>query len=120
MNAEEHYRSILAKQLAMNEQTWAALQNHGVTEQTMLRLEFLYWCSSESQARRLMAFLRKETDYNVAMEADDETAGQWIVTGQTQEAAVSKEILDQLIGFQPRITRMRRILADQIVGPDPR
>ena len=37
---EAHYDDILAKQLAMSRQTWAALQQHGVTEESRLRLDF--------------------------------------------------------------------------------
>ena len=33
MSIDSHYEDILQKQLAMNRQTWAALQKHGVTEE---------------------------------------------------------------------------------------
>jgi hypothetical protein len=35
---DERQQEVLAKQLAMNQQTWAALQQRGVTEDTELRL----------------------------------------------------------------------------------
>ncbi len=37
-----HYESILEKQILMNRQTWAALQKHGVTDESQLRLEFSF------------------------------------------------------------------------------
>jgi hypothetical protein len=35
---DERQQEVLAKQLAMNRQTWTALQQRGVTEDTELRL----------------------------------------------------------------------------------
>ena len=39
---DARYETILAKQLAMNSETWAALQKHGVTAESKLRLDFSY------------------------------------------------------------------------------
>jgi regulator of ribonuclease activity B len=97
MNSDDKYESTLAKQLAMNERTWVALQNHGITQTTLLRLDFLYYCPSESSAQQLAAFLEDETDYEVEMRADRDTKGKWVVEGQTQETSVSREILDQWV-----------------------
>jgi len=65
---------VLAKQLAMNEQTWAALQTHGVTPESELRLDFFYGAPSREAADELAAFLREQTDYEVSA-ADDAVAG---------------------------------------------
>jgi hypothetical protein len=35
-------KDVIARQLAMNAQTWEALQELGVTEQTELALDFFY------------------------------------------------------------------------------
>jgi len=47
---DAHYETILAKQLAMNRQTWAALQKHGVTAENTLRLDFSYNAASREAA----------------------------------------------------------------------
>jgi hypothetical protein len=64
---EAHYENILAKQLAMNRQTWAALQQHGVTEEIMLRLDFSYNPSSREAAEKLRFLLQEETDYELEL-----------------------------------------------------
>jgi hypothetical protein len=58
---DERMRQVLAKQLGMNQKTWEALQGRGVTEDSQLRLDFLYQASGESQARALAAFVGKPT-----------------------------------------------------------
>ena len=81
---------VLAKQVAMNRQTWEALKAHGVTEQTELRLDFAYEAPGREQADTLASYLREETDYDVV--ADDKS-----VTGSTQPTGVSPEILDEWV-----------------------
>ena len=83
-------QNVLARQLAMNRQTWATLQAHGVTEETELHLDFTYKATDRDKADELAGFLRAETDYNVA--ADDTS-----VSGSTQATSVSPEILDQWV-----------------------
>jgi hypothetical protein len=51
----------MAKQLTMNEQTWATLQHHGVTEATALRRDFAYSAPGEVSAIKLQAVLAGET-----------------------------------------------------------
>jgi hypothetical protein len=95
---DAHHETILVKQLAMNRQTWAALQKHGVTVESKLRLDFSYNAASREAAENLCALLREQTDYEV----NAETSGsflrrKWRVEGRTQETAVSPEILDQWV-----------------------
>jgi hypothetical protein len=59
----------LENQLAMNRQSWSALQEHGVTEASNLRLDFFYIASGEREALRLSEFLQAETDCEVAVMA---------------------------------------------------
>ena len=40
---DKHYERILEKQLAMNRQTWAALERRGATEDSELRLDFFFY-----------------------------------------------------------------------------
>jgi Regulator of ribonuclease activity B len=81
---------VLAKQLAMNEQTWTALQEHGVTTETELRLDFFYVAPSRKSAERLAGFLRTETDYDVRSRHDS-------VTGTTQPRTVDLDVLNQWV-----------------------
>jgi hypothetical protein len=57
----------LAAQIAMNRQSWQALQSHGVTDGSELRLDFFYMAPGEGQANALAAFLQDETDYDVTV-----------------------------------------------------
>jgi len=95
---DAHYENILAKQLAMNRQTWAALQKHGVTAESKLRLDFSYNAAGQKAAEGLCTLLRKQTDYEVNVVG----SGSFLrrkgrVEGRTQETAVSPEILDQWV-----------------------
>jgi hypothetical protein len=95
---DAHYETILAKQLAMNRRTWAALQNHGVTAESMLRLAFSYNSASREAAESLCALLREQTDYEVNVGSSGSfLCRKWRVEGRTQETAVSPEILDQWV-----------------------
>jgi len=95
---ETHYEDILGKQLTMNRQTWAALQKHGVTEDSQLRLDFSYNARSHEAADKLCALLREQTDYEVQVESDGSLLRRtWRVEGKTQKTAVSPAILDQWV-----------------------
>ena len=90
----------LESQLSLNRQTWQGLQEHGVTEQSKLRLDFFYVAPGEQQAEALTEFLQRETDYDVA--ASSSGGGflkkkAWAVNGATQETEVSLAILDQWV-----------------------
>jgi hypothetical protein len=92
------YRRILGKQLVMNGQTWALLQQRGVTEATELRLEFNYNAPDRQSAETLKLALEQETNYQVKVEA---TGGlfsrRWRVEGSTQPTTISAAILDQWV-----------------------
>jgi hypothetical protein len=61
----EHYNEILSKQLLMNRQTWAALQGHGITADSQLRLEFSYNAPSHAAAEALVLLIKQQTDYEI-------------------------------------------------------
>src|SRR5450631_1809124 len=95
---DTHYEEILAKQLAMNQQTWAALQEHGMTEESTLRLDFSYNAPNRGAADKLCALLREQTDYEVEVESSGSfLRRRWRVEGRTQKAALSPAILDQWV-----------------------
>lgn len=96
--SDSEYENIVEKQLAMNRQTWAALQRHGVTEGRQLRLDFSYNAPNRGAADELCALLRAQTDYEVTVEsAGSFLRRKWRVEGRTQETAVSPAILDQWV-----------------------
>jgi len=89
---------ILEKQLTMNRQTWAALQKHGVTQDSHLRLDFSYNAPTHDAADKLCALLRAQTDYEVTVEsARSFLRRKWRIEGKTQNMAVSPEVLDQWV-----------------------
>jgi hypothetical protein len=97
---DAHYEQILATQLAMNRQTWAVLQQHGVTEQSQLRLDFSYNAPSKDAAEALVALLKDQTDYEVRVESSGSfLRRKWRVEGTTQKTAVSPQILDQWVDW---------------------
>ena len=90
----------LESQLAMNRQTWQALQDHGVTESSRVRLDFFYVALGEQQANALARFLQDETDYEVAVASQGGgllKKKAWAVNGSTQETEVSLSILDRWV-----------------------
>jgi hypothetical protein len=94
--------TVLRQQLAMNPQTWAALQEHGVDESTELRLDFFYVAPGQSEAETLGAFLRRETDYNVGVERIRKrmlSKKRWYVMGLTQPTTISLDILNQWVDW---------------------
>jgi hypothetical protein len=96
--SSEHYNEILAKQLLMNRQTWAALQGHGITADSQLRLEFSYNAPSHAAAEALVLLIKQQTDYEIRVEAGGNFIHRkWRVEGATQTTAVSLEILDQWV-----------------------
>jgi hypothetical protein len=93
-------REVLAQQLAMNRQSWLALQEHGMTEESELRLDFFYVSPSEQQANALRAFIQDETDYDVRVGSNGGgllKKKNWLVTGSTQPTQASQDILDQWV-----------------------
>jgi hypothetical protein len=95
---DTRYEDILGKQLTMNRQTWTALQKHGVTQDSQLRLDFSYNAPSHEAADKLCALLRAQTDYEVTVEsAGSFLRRKWRIEGKTQNTAVSPEVLDQWV-----------------------
>jgi hypothetical protein len=105
---DTHYEDILATQLAMNEQTWAALQKRGVTEESTLRFDFSYNAPDRGAADRMCALLRDQTDYDVKVESSGSfLRRRWRVEGRTQNTAVSPAILDQWVTWMVTAGKQR-------------
>ena len=91
----EWYEQLLELHLRKNEEIWAQLREHGVEDDSLLRLGFLYLAPGAAEAQLLVDFLRAETDYEVdarLQPAEDELS--WVVIGTTQPTSVSLELLD--------------------------
>jgi regulator of ribonuclease activity B len=89
---------ILARQLAMNGETWATLQEHGVREDTELRLDFSYNAPSHQAAEDLQALLREQTDYDLhVLSSGSLLSRKWRLEGTTQSTRISHAILDQWV-----------------------
>ena len=105
MSADEQWmEEVLEAQLAMNSDAWAQLRQHGVTEDTELRLEFAYIAADEQAAQALAAYLQAETEYEVTI--DSSSSGgllrrttEWKVSGITHETIVNQEILDEWVAW---------------------
>jgi regulator of ribonuclease activity B len=97
---DKRYRDLLARQLSMNVETWRALQSHGVTEATPLRLDFSYAAPDQASAEALKRSLEEQTDYDVEVLSQGGIhRGRWVVAGSTQPTAVSPAILDQWVDW---------------------
>ena len=96
----ERYRRLLAKQLAMNEQTWRALLGHGITSDSDVRLDFAFRAPNETAALGLKELLQDQTDYSVTVQSGGSLSRpQWTVAGSTQPTSISPEILDQWVDW---------------------
>ena len=96
----ERYRRLLARQWAMNHQTWRILQDHGVTLAPEVRLEFVYRAPDRAAALRLQHFLEDQTDYDVAVQSSGSSRQkQWIVAGTTRPTGISPDFLDQWVDW---------------------
>ncbi len=110
----EWYEQLLELQLRANRDIWAGLQEHGRGAPTVLRLGFAYLSPGEDEARRLVAFLQRETDYEVEVrsrrqEDDPDAEPTCFVTGTTQPTAASLELLDNWVEWM--------IAAGAVEGP---
>jgi len=96
----EWYDELLEHQLSRNRDIWAGLREHGVDDDSEVRLGFVYIAPGVAEADQLVAFLRQETDYDVSTrERPGEGEGEaedpdWVVIGTTQPTPVSLELLD--------------------------
>ncbi len=99
---------VLDRQLAMNRETWAELQRHGVTEDKQLRLDFAYEAPDRHSADTLARFLQNETDYDVQADAGKR---RWLDPGHDDQRRDSEPV-DQVDGhgwIRERSLQVRRL-----------
>jgi hypothetical protein len=91
---------VLAAQKDMNVSTWRMLQDRGVTEASMLQLDFTFDAPGQAEADRLVRFLQRETDYQAETARVDRGGLRrrgWIAKGQTGATTISLDILDDWV-----------------------
>lgn len=103
-------------QRQLDDMTWKTLQEHGVTEATELRLDFFFNAPSFETATALHDFLQVETDYDLAIDREPQP----VVSGATQPTTISREILDQWVGYMCGAAVMRDCEFDGWGGADSR
>ncbi len=96
----EWFDLLLSQQLRANAGIWKMLESHGVTEQTLLRLCFIYLAPGEAEAQHLVDFIKAETDYDVDARTQAKSSSkksEWVVAGATQPTAVDREMIDRWV-----------------------
>ena len=96
------YEETRREQLAMNPRTWAALQEHGVDETTLVTLDFFYDAPTEEAARALADFILDETDHTATVSGTKNRLTRktrWSVSGSTEPTAISLEILNEWVDW---------------------
>ncbi|BHH82365.1 hypothetical protein LA52FAK_06540 [Desulforhopalus sp. 52FAK] len=94
------YEKLLKSQLSMTIKTWEQLQANGATEKSKLKLEFFFYCSSETSAKDCMQhFLEYEYKVEIKPENDNEKTSLWLLSGNTQPTEVNEKILLQWVDY---------------------
>ena len=98
--ADEHFRRLLAQQLEMNPRTWAALQEHGVDEQSLMVIEFSFTAPGKRQATELVNVLRARTTFTAELLREGSLLKRhWRIVGHTRPSTASVAMLDDWVTF---------------------
>jgi Regulator of ribonuclease activity B len=93
----EWYEQLLELQLRANPAILEQLHELGVTDETHMRLGFIYLAPGEQEAQRLEDFLREQTDYELQTRSRRKgffEHPEWLVVGATQPTAVTLDTVD--------------------------
>jgi hypothetical protein len=93
----EWYERLLEEQLSRNRDIWAGLREHGLADESELRLGFVFVAAGQNPAEQLAAFLLDETDYDVEARlrpGEEDADAEWIVVGTTEPTPVSLDLID--------------------------
>ena len=86
---------ILSQQVAFNRQTYAALQQAGLTADTLVTLDFTYVAPDRKAASALGSFLENNDCLNVKVAASSN--GHFEVTGHSQPTTITADLLDKWV-----------------------
>jgi hypothetical protein len=93
----EWYEQLLELQLRANPAILEQLRELGVTDETQMRLGFIYLAPGEEEAQRLEEFLREQTDYELQTRRRRKgffEHPEWLVVGATQPTAITLETVN--------------------------
>jgi hypothetical protein len=93
----EWYEQLLELQLRANPAILERLRELGVTDETQMRLGFIYLAPGEEEAQRLEDFLREQTDYELQTRRRRKgffEHPEWLVVGATQPTAITLETVN--------------------------
>jgi Regulator of ribonuclease activity B len=97
---DDRFHRLLEQQLAMNPQTWSALEERGIDARTLLVIEFSFTAPGRRQARQLVKVLRARTNFSADIVGDGPLLKRhWRVVGHTQPATASVEMLNDWVTF---------------------
>ena len=92
---DDRFKRLLAQQLEMNPRTWAALEEHGVDERSLLVIDYSFTAPGKKQAHRLFDVLRQRTSFTAEVLRDgSRMKPHWRVVGHTVPSTVSVAMLD--------------------------
>jgi hypothetical protein len=99
-SADDRFHRLLAQQLEMNPQTWAALEERGVGVQTRLVIEFSFTAPGKRKAQKLIEILGERTNFKAQLLSDGPMFKRhWRVVGHTQPAMASLDMLNDWVTF---------------------
>lgn len=105
-DADEHdpFRQLLDRQLEMNPRTWAALEQRGVSSETLLVIDFYFTAPSKDAAKYLMRIIRQRTSFACEVRPEGPRLKRtWRVFGQTKPSTASIEMLNDWVTFMVTI-----------------
>ncbi|HUR84325.1 MAG TPA: ribonuclease E inhibitor RraB [Solirubrobacteraceae bacterium] len=91
---------LLDRQLEMNPRTWAALEQRGVTSQTLIVIDFYFTAPSKDAAKYLVRILRQRTSFACEVHPEGPRLKRtWRVIGQTKPSTASVQMLNDWVTF---------------------
>jgi hypothetical protein len=98
--SEDRFKRLLDQQLEMNPRTWAALNEKGVDEQTLIVIEFSFTAPDKNAARYLEKVLKARTNFVTELLSEGTRLKRhWRLVGHTQPSTASIEMLNDWVTF---------------------
>ncbi len=97
---DERFKNLLAQQLGMNPRTWAALEEHGVDEQSLIVIDFSFTAPGRREAHELLGILRARTTFSAEVLREGRPLKRhWRVVGRTRPSTASVAMLNDWVTF---------------------